>query len=1025
MTSQRTWRHRNLFLALLCTLLCASVAHGQGVWGDPGNSTFQARCAASHYAVDPLDPGGGCSTQIPGVSLGAEYNAWGWPDDCATVAVPGPCRVNCPGPQCAALAPTDYCQVNPSTSMIPLPDVYDAFGWAFANSTVEGNCGLWGAGNALATYTGVGTSELTIAWHMGAQAGSNCECTEQVPPHDPPCNSTYQYCARGSADMDVTIAVTVDGVPPGTPVLIHAEWYSMVHNSYDPEDEITPDDPASITVDFVRVGASDLVPPNLVMNNNGGLLLLPPGGGSGVIPALGGDTIEFTIGADATAAIEYEPKVCYQHQDRSEATVSGKLLLSIDGAPSLSLTPPYAYAPGSFAEFSLDIGSDAEMSDPNADGDEVFDPGDLYPWGGAALGPGGADGIRDDALIFGADYWPQAPDGPPPVTGALTCQSTGAPIDDVLLGSRFDLDGSDALGQDLVPLIPPGPLPSPIFLAQHNIGCVYRPDNLVVSFDDDDPSHYIGSTTGYCGIPVDSSGEFDSRPTFGTTQARDEILGIVGVPSVAATVSTQVIGTYPVLDEANLHIDLDPNPDFDEADDDDVDALDAAAANCDWHYFCSDHEATGQSGGFNLDAGGIYRVNPLGGSPVKVVDEFIHLGLDEATDIDAFEFVWLPHPSGGGDALALLFSVSLDDWLTVGIDEDGGLNPRQLYGSFLDGTYFDYLGYETPGGMLVPTPFDDDVDALTASPVPFVTSPCSAAASAVFADGFESYPAGQAIAGSGGWDVWPDPLGTAGDVSTAQAATGTQSARIIAGDDVVQQLSTNPMGKWTVTVYTYVASTATGVGYFVLLNDYDPAQTASMPSDYWSVQLKFDADNASVTDDFSGGTAPLLFDQWFPVQAEIDFNNDQLELYYAGTLVHTAAWTRGLPLASLNLAAVYLYGQSISEMYFDDVSVWGLEDCNGNLVADICDIAAGTSADCQGNGRPDECETPFPDFDGDGDVDTDDYAEFYGCLTGSCLNPPCVPPLYSGPCCALADGDSDGDVDLEDGQWFQGLFTGP
>ncbi|MDP6520445.1 MAG: hypothetical protein QF411_11160, partial [Planctomycetota bacterium] len=31
-------------------------------------------------------------------------------------------------------------------------------------------------------------------------------------------------------------------------------------------------------------------------------------------------------------------------------------------------------------------------------------------------------------------------------------------------------------------------------------------------------------------------------------------------------------------------------------------------------------------------------------------------------------------------------------------------------------------------------------------------------------------------------------------------------------------------------------------------------------------------------------------------------------------------------------------------------------DCNGNAILDICDIAAGTSLDDNGNGTPDECE---------------------------------------------------------------------
>jgi nitrous oxidase accessory protein NosD len=50
-------------------------------------------------------------------------------------------------------------------------------------------------------------------------------------------------------------------------------------------------------------------------------------------------------------------------------------------------------------------------------------------------------------------------------------------------------------------------------------------------------------------------------------------------------------------------------------------------------------------------------------------------------------------------------------------------------------------------------------------------------------------------------------------------------------------------------------------------------------------------------------------------------------------------------------------------------------DCNGNGVRDGCDIAAGASGDCNANGVPDECE-PFADCDGNGVFDP--------CESGDC-----------------------------------------
>jgi len=68
-------------------------------------------------------------------------------------------------------------------------------------------------------------------------------------------------------------------------------------------------------------------------------------------------------------------------------------------------------------------------------------------------------------------------------------------------------------------------------------------------------------------------------------------------------------------------------------------------------------------------------------------------------------------------------------------------------------------------------------------------------------------------------------------------------------------------------------------------------------------------------------------------------------------------------------------------------------DCNENEIEDVCDIAAGTSEDCDANGIPDECEN---DSDGDGfidacdncvDLDNQDQANFDGDELGDVCDP--------------------------------------
>ncbi|MCH8150004.1 MAG: DM13 domain-containing protein [Planctomycetes bacterium] len=64
------------------------------------------------------------------------------------------------------------------------------------------------------------------------------------------------------------------------------------------------------------------------------------------------------------------------------------------------------------------------------------------------------------------------------------------------------------------------------------------------------------------------------------------------------------------------------------------------------------------------------------------------------------------------------------------------------------------------------------------------------------------------------------------------------------------------------------------------------------------------------------------------------------------------------------------------------------------------------------------------DADDDGDIDGDDYAMFWDCLSGPNIAP--VPTTVSVEQCLISfDRDSDGDVDTSDFDDFQAIFTGP
>ena len=88
-------------------------------------------------------------------------------------------------------------------------------------------------------------------------------------------------------------------------------------------------------------------------------------------------------------------------------------------------------------------------------------------------------------------------------------------------------------------------------------------------------------------------------------------------------------------------------------------------------------------------------------------------------------------------------------------------------------------------------------------------------------------------------------------------------------------------------------------------------------------------------------------------------------------------------------------------------------DCDASLSPDACDIASDDLSDDNNNDIPDECEARG-DFDGDGDVDFDDYRRLYDCLDG--------PDGGILPGCDGQDLTGDEAVDLPDVARFQNSF---
>ena len=349
-----------------------------------------------------------------------------------------------------------------------------------------------------------------------------------------------------------------------------------------------------------------------------------------------------------------------------------RISLVLTTVAALVLAGP-VFAQNYMFEFSLDIGSDTELSDPFMDGDEVFDPGDVYWWQGPVF-PGPTNGFKDDFRIFGYD-----PD-PDPMIPTRVPVGFGSVEEYEMF---FDLDGHDQLDIELLDIQwPHHQVPS---------NCIYKPDFLQISFDDD-------QAPGWPANDVPVTAPSPAGFIYGTSWGRDEIIGLNLTYVPGGMPPYLLAGMYPIADEITVHQSMQPNPDMMEEDDDDVDSLDIVPDEgaCPIWYFSADHEAN-----LGLDPGGIYQVLG-GGGFVQVIDEAFHLGIPEDTDIDAFEFVWLEEPQEPGPLyLALIYSVDDNDPLTLA-DESGGMNPAVIYASFMTGYSF-----------RLTDPLEDDIDGLT------------------------------------------------------------------------------------------------------------------------------------------------------------------------------------------------------------------------------------------------------------------------------------------------------------------------
>ena len=185
------------------------------------------------------------------------------------------------------------------------------------------------------------------------------------------------------------------------------------------------------------------------------------------------------------------------------------------------------------------------------------------------------------------------------------------------------------------------------------------------------------------------------------------------------------------------------------------------------------------------------------------------------------------------------------------------------------------------------------------------------ASASVFTENFESYAAGSALHGKGGWKGWDNTAGAGAPTSNSQAFSGSNSVEIIGAADLVHEFDVTG-GRWEFTAMQYIPSGTTGTSDFILLNTYNDNGDKD-----WSVQTEFHLDTGAISY-WHGGSGEILYDQWVELKYVIDLDNNTVDKYYNGEFIVTDTWDDN---DHGTLQAIDLYGNNASSIYYDDIVI--------------------------------------------------------------------------------------------------------
>jgi RHS repeat-associated protein len=146
---------------------------------------------------------------------------------------------------------------------------------------------------------------------------------------------------------------------------------------------------------------------------------------------------------------------------------------------------------------------------------------------------------------------------------------------------------------------------------------------------------------------------------------------------------------------------------------------------------------------------------------------------------------------------------------------------------------------------------------------------------------------------------------------------GGASTSVVGASDLVHTYSGATNGIWAYTARQFVPTNFSGRQYFILLNKYNDGGPYN-----WSIQVYFDSAQNKVISDFDGANLPLIKGRWVDIRVEINLNTDIQIFYYGATKLYQKSWTGGVSGGGTkNIAAVDLYANGASAIYYDDISL--------------------------------------------------------------------------------------------------------